>query len=102
MMTVNTLIHPPNIKSIELCLYMILNWYFLESVEILQSFSKSASELLIINEYVVKNTFIWTCFFEIVHHVVTQYIWRRAVFLNRRALASIIPGHERFSWNLSF
>ena len=32
----------------------------------------------------------------------------RAVFLNRRAaarcraLASIIPGHERFSWNLSF
>ena len=32
----------------------------------------------------------------------------RAVFLNRRAaaryraLASIIPGRERFSWNLSF
>jgi hypothetical protein len=32
----------------------------------------------------------------------------RAVFLNRRAaarhwaLASIIPGHERFSWKLSF
>jgi len=26
----------------------------------------------------------------------------RAVFLNRRALASIIPVRERFSWNLSF
>jgi len=26
----------------------------------------------------------------------------RAVFLNRRALASIIPGRERFYWNLSF
>ena len=26
----------------------------------------------------------------------------KAVFLNRRALASIIPGRERFSWNLSF
>ena len=24
------------------------------------------------------------------------------VFLNRRALASMIPGRERFSWNLSF
>jgi len=28
--------------------------------------------------------------------------WYRAVFLKRRALASIIPGRERFSWNLSF
>jgi len=26
----------------------------------------------------------------------------RAVVLNRRALASITPGRERFSWNLSF
>ena len=26
----------------------------------------------------------------------------RATFLNRRAAASIIPGRERFSWNLSF
>jgi len=26
----------------------------------------------------------------------------RTVFLNRRTLASIIPGHKRFSWNLSF
>jgi hypothetical protein len=26
----------------------------------------------------------------------------KAVFLNRPALASVIPGHERFSWNLSF
>ena len=26
----------------------------------------------------------------------------RAVFLNRRALASLIPGRERFFWNLSF
>jgi len=26
----------------------------------------------------------------------------RAVFLNRRAAASIIPGREIFSWNLSF
>jgi hypothetical protein len=25
-----------------------------------------------------------------------------AAFLNRRALASIIPGREKFSWNLSF
>jgi len=36
------------------------------------------------------------------------HLWLRPVFLNRRAaawyraLASIIPGHERFSWNLSF
>jgi len=35
-------------------------------------------------------------------------VYFRAVFLNRRtaarylALASIIPGRERFSWNLSF
>jgi len=34
--------------------------------------------------------------------------WSRSEFLNRRAaaryraLASIIPGRERFSWNLSF
>jgi len=34
--------------------------------------------------------------------------WLRSVFLNRRAaaryraLASIIPGRERLSWNLSF
>ena len=34
------------------------------------------------------------------HRVKTR--WFRAVFLNRRALASIIPGRERSSWNLSF
>jgi len=39
----------------------------------------------------------------------TSYYWSiKLVFLNRRAaalyraLASIIPGRERFSWNLSF
>jgi len=31
-----------------------------------------------------------------------QFGFTKLVFLNRRALASIIPGRERFSWNLSF
>jgi len=40
--------------------------------------------------------------------MVIDFISVKAVFLNRRAaaryraLASIIPGREKFSWNLSF
>jgi len=44
----------------------------------------------------------------ILHVELISELMSRAVFLNRqaaawyRALASIIPGSERFSWNLSF
>ena len=49
-----------------------------------------------------------TCFDQHGYHPAGYKKWGitllqpRAVILNRRALASIIPGRERFSWNLSF
>jgi len=57
------------------------------------------------------------CMLNLIHTVITIIVWgkcflmfafHRAVFLNcwaaarYQALASIIPGCERFSWNLSF
>ena len=60
--------------------------------------------------------FLWVCIMQkkmSMFNVTEIAIWNRhfcfsAVFLNRwaaaqyRVLASIILGHERFSWNLSF
>jgi hypothetical protein len=53
----------------------------------------------------MKDAFLWLTSFE---KVVLILLSSKAVFLNcraavqYRALASIIPGYERFSWKLSF
>ena len=62
-------------------------------------------ELTVPQEY-INNIRYWNLQ-DITVSIVTR-LWTRPVFVNRqataqyRALASIIPGHERFSWKLSF
>jgi len=78
-----------------------------------QDDSKVKHETIILSKNVKDLYWIWLSIESNLVNSTSNTPWTRdstsmTAFLNRRAaaryraLASIIPGHERFSWNLSF
>ena len=82
--------------------YIYKNWKFscIKNRQVMKAKRWNFKHVVTVTSYRSGQLHNWTARFgqtKMIHNIQS-----RTVFINRRALASIIPGCERFSWNLSF